>query len=331
MSSDNPAMALPRLPLDHSRALRALRILAPAKINLHLRVGPPRNDGFHPLVSWMCTVGLFDTLEFERAPSPGITLSSTLPTLPADRTNLVIRAAEALAQALSASQSNPNASVDGLHVKLHKRIPLGAGLGGGSSDAARTLLALNRLWTGGWTREQLADLSAQLGSDLPFFFFAPSALCAGRGEIVHPIPPPTVPWAVLVLPNLSMPTPAVYRRFDELGLGRDEPQLFADPLPPAARGWRNWTTLSAGQLLPLLRNDLEPAAFSLSPELGNLRADLEQELGQIVRMSGSGSSLFTLCDEEYQARQLAQHIQRPEVKAMAVKLAPAIDDDLNAN
>src|ERR1041384_4557159 len=185
-SADNPDMEVPT---------ERLRILAPAKINLHLRAGPRRADGYHSLLSWMCTVGVFDTLNFQQAHSPGVVLSTNLPTLPVDQSYLVVRVAEALSQALA---GNPAASASGVQITLHKQIPIGAGLGGGSSDGASTLLALNRLWQANWPKEKLAHFAAQFGSDLPFFFFGPSSLCGGRGEVVRPIASPVAGWAVLI-------------------------------------------------------------------------------------------------------------------------------------
>jgi 4-diphosphocytidyl-2-C-methyl-D-erythritol kinase len=209
---------------------------------------------------------------------------------------------------------------------LEKRIPLGAGLGGGSSDAARTLAGLNRLWQVDWPAGRLAEVAAQLGSDVPFFLHGPSSVCTGRGEVVRPVPPPSrARWAVLVLPDVHMPTPAVYRRFDELGLGFDE-EIAREP------DWDEWSALSAKDLLARLVNDLEAPAFALRPDLAELRRGLEVQLGRVVRMSGSGSSLFTLFDEAEadQARAAAAGISsRPGIRALAAAVAPALPDDLN--
>ncbi|MGE5608548.1 MAG: 4-(cytidine 5'-diphospho)-2-C-methyl-D-erythritol kinase [Bacillota bacterium] len=298
-----------------------MRLLAPAKINLHLRVGSPRADGFHPLVSWMCTVGLFDILSIDRSRGRGVVLSCDMPGLACDASNLIVKAATALANSLAECEAPAAASDRGLSVMLQKRIPLGAGLGGGSSDGARVLQGLNRLWTARWSREKLAALSASLGSDLPFFFYEPSAVCRGRGELVQPISPPQPRFALLILPDLHMPTAAVYRCFDQMHLGTRE-AIEQEP------DWQHWTQLSAATLLPLLVNDLEPAAFAIDPRLGRLRADVEQILGRIVRMSGSGSSLFSLFDTQPEAADAAQQVaQRLAVKALAVELAPPVADD----
>ncbi|MGH7192786.1 MAG: 4-(cytidine 5'-diphospho)-2-C-methyl-D-erythritol kinase, partial [Candidatus Saccharimonadales bacterium] len=207
--------------------------------------------------------------------------------------------------------------------RLHKRIPVGAGLGGGSSDAARTLLGLNQLWGSGRAADDLSAFAARFGSDLPFFFHGSSSACQGRGEIVTPLPKPTPRWAVLVLPRLSMPTADVYRRFDEMGLGCERD---VSDMPD----WSAWANLASQQLLPRLVNDLEPPAFEIAPQLGQLRERIERLLGRAVRLSGSGSSLFTLFDAEPQAKEAATRIEREtNERAAAVEVSPILNDDLN--
>jgi 4-diphosphocytidyl-2-C-methyl-D-erythritol kinase len=214
-------------------------------------------------------------------------------------------------------------------VALGKRIPVGAGLGGGSSDAARTLLALERLLPPNHRRaaEDLSAFAARFGSDLPFFILggSGSAVCKGRGEQVTPIAPPSARWAVLILPNESMPTPAVYRKFDEMRRGRSE-DVEREP------DWDAWVKMPGKYLLARLVNDLEAPAFALSPKLGALRADAEQFLGRPVRMSGSGSSLFTLYDAEGEARGAAElAAARLDGRVERVELAADFADDLNGS
>jgi 4-diphosphocytidyl-2C-methyl-D-erythritol kinase len=206
---------------------------------------------------------------------------------------------------------------------LEKKIPLGAGLGGGSSDAARTLLGLNRLWTVNWPVERLAPLAAMLGSDVPFFLYGPSSICMGRGELVRPVSRPLhARWAMLVLPDIHMPTAAVYGKFDELGLGFDSDI-------EARIDWNEWANRSAKDLLISLVNDLERPAFEIRRDLGTLRSEIELTLGRTVRMSGSGSSLFTLFDEEQEARSAATKISaRFNLRALAAEVAPALSDGL---
>lgn len=339
---------------DPRGEVEVMRLLAPAKINLHLRVGPPTIDGFHPLLTWMCTVSLFDTLTFSPAEAGGegplVALRCDDPALPCDQTNLVARCAAVLAEAIENDRSRTTreggdapvgssvaqraklvrgteGTAAGLKLgrcsaALQKRIPTGAGLGGGSSDGARAMLALDRRWGAHLGADRLAELSARCGSDLPFFFHGPSSVCTGRGQIVKPAPVPKAKWAVLVLPRMAMPTAAVYRRFDEMKLG--DPTSLKRPLDVQA-----WAELPAAQLLPKLVNDLEAPAFALRPELAALRSAIESQLARPVRMSGSGSSLFTLFDGQTDARRAAEVVSAQRaVRALAVEVAPPIVDDL---
>ena len=362
-------------------------VAAPAKLNLHLRVGPVREDGFHPLVSWMVTTSLCDTLTLAARDDGRIELACDDPSLPVDETNLVVRAARALqniagqgvgttsptgapaATGACGPAGAETAAGLGVSVHLSKRIPAGGGLGGGSSDAAATLVALDRLWRLGLGVSQLATLAAGLGSDVPFFLHAPSAWCRGRGERVTPCPPPAVArHALLILPGISMPTPAVYRAFDALQVesaapsdhlapsehhapsDRHAPSDHAAPLdhdapldhaalskdapsshrssskaPPAGETRADPSlvlrpTLTSLELLPRLVNDLEPAAFVVNPQLARLRARCEAKLGRPVRMSGSGSTLFTLYDVAADAKAAQAVISG--VPTRVVTLAP---------
>jgi len=286
---------------------KSLHVSASAKINLHLRVGPPTADGFHPLSSWMVTVGLFDNLEFTPVDRPGVWLSCDDPAIPCDASNLIVKTGAALLAA------RPEL---GVTVTLQKRIPVGAGLGGGSADGAFTLMALNHLFGLRQSADELSTLAAQFGSDLSFFLHGPSSVCTGRGEIVNPTPTPKARYAVLILPGIHMATPAVYRRFDEMGVG-DSRTLAQPP------DWKHWATLGAEQLLPLLVNDLEMPAFAINERLSELRDRAEALLERPVRMSGSGSTLFSLYDFREEAEILAGRIRlQLSVDARVVELCP---------
>ena len=326
-----------------------MRLQAPAKINLYLRVAPPRADGFHPIVSWMTTVALFDTLAFEaladndarasdrfadQAGAPGrpghlselsarIRLSCDPPGLPCDETNLVMKAARALAGSSATGLregQGARSTSPAIAIRLTKRIPVGAGLGGGSSDAARALQGLNRLWGADRSRDQLAHIAATVGSDVSFFLYGPSAICRGRGELIQPLSPPKARLALLIFHAAPMPTAPVYQRFDQLRCG-DDRALEHEP------DFRTWSQLDALSLLPLLRNDLETPAFSLDPALGQLRDAADSRLGRPMRMSGSGSTLFTLYDEQAEAQHAARLIESTlHVRAAVVALAPPQDE-----
>jgi 4-diphosphocytidyl-2-C-methyl-D-erythritol kinase len=271
---------------------------APAKINLHLRVGRVRPDGFHPLLTWMTTVGLSDRLTATRTDDDAVTMTCDDPSLPIDGSNLVVRAAHSL-------------GVTGVRIDLAKSIPHGGGLGGGSSDAATTLIGLNQMFSLNRDLPTLSELAGKLGSDIPFFLHGPSSVCRGRGEIVRPIPPPSLAkWALLILPGIPVPTPAVYRKFDEMNLGSD-----VDTAPD----WSVWAAMPAEELLRQLVNDLEKPAFVIRPDLATLRDQCEQTIGRIVRMSGSGSTLFSLFETESEAAQAAVVLG---VRTVVTKTAP---------
>jgi 4-diphosphocytidyl-2-C-methyl-D-erythritol kinase len=310
-----------------------MKLLAPAKINLHLRVGRLRNDGFHPLVSWMCTVGLFDNLTLEPAQissagSQHVTLTCDVPDLAVDQTNLVVRAAEGFLEAGRRAGQIPADA--GFHATLAKRIPMGAGLGGGSSDGARTIVGLNAHFRTEWAVNTLSAFAARFGSDMPFFIHGPSSICRGRGEHVVPINPPRANRVVLLLPEIMMPTAAVYRRFDELGLGSDVGGSDVEAPPSAADDWASWSQLPAEQLLGKLVNDLETPAFAIAPALAELRSRAEKIVQRPVRMSGSGSSLFTLFDRQSEADEAAVRLARElSVRSLSVQLAPPLPDDLS--
>jgi 4-diphosphocytidyl-2-C-methyl-D-erythritol kinase len=306
-----------------------MRLHALAKLNLHLRVGALRNDGFHPLHTWMVTIGLFDTLTFDDAPPADIQAGTVLvcddPDLKCDETNLIVRAVDAMR----------DASIPQKHVKVHlqKRIPMGAGLGGGSSDAARTILGLNRFWNLNRSIDDLSRIAQQLGSDVPFFLHGPSSVCTGRGEIVQPIAPPKLArWATLILPKIAMPTAIVYKTFDALGLGKAQARLD-QPERPAMSGVErqemiSLSSLSSEHLLPRLVNDLELPAFHLSPELARMKSELQEALGRTVRMSGSGSTLFTLYDDAEAAQRAADIVTRRGIRSIVVETGVAPNDDL---
>ena len=165
--------------MQMQRSASVVRVGAPAKVNLFLEVLARRSDGYHELATLMLAVSLYDTLEFTEEPPGATALHCDHPSLSTGPDNLICRAVD-----LVRRQSGRS---DGVGIRLWKRIPMAAGLAGGSSDAAATLAGLNRLWRLGWDRGQLARLGAELGSDVSFFFAAPAAWCTGRGERIEPL------------------------------------------------------------------------------------------------------------------------------------------------
>jgi len=260
---------------------------SPAKINLTLRVTGQRADGFHELESLVAQVNLADTLTVAATGNGCYALDCDNAALADGGANLAVQAARSLSRAAG---RNPGAVI-----RLTKRIPAGAGLGGGSSNAATALILLNELWECGLDRAELVTLAGALGSDVPLFLHGPQCVIRGRGEVVEEVSQPGALWTALVLPELHCSTPAVYRAWDELGRHPARPGLD-DVL--AAAG-------SADSLMDALFNDLEAAAFVVEPSLRELSEQIEAACGQRVRVTGSGSGLYRLFDDHRAAATFA--------------------------
>ena len=240
-----------------------LRLEALAKVNRSLRVLGVRPDGYHELDTLFQTIDLADELVL--AEDDQLRLSIIGDVLPADDRNLVLAAARALAARSGTTR--------GARLSLTKRIPVGAGLGGGSADAAAALLGLNALWEMGLPVEELRLVAASVGSDVAFFLFGGRARGTGRGERIESLPDVSDESLVLLLPPFGMSTPDVYR---ELGAG---PLAGRPPAGPPIEEMPD-------------RNDLEAAAERLRPGLRALRESLLEEGAVSARLSGSGSTLF---------------------------------------
>ena len=271
---------LPPPPRLRRLADGALHLAAPAKINLNLLVGPRGPDGFHPVDSLVAKVTLCDDVRLRPRQDGRIVLRCTGHDCGPQESNLAVRVARALAQ---------GRDVPGVTIDLTKQIPPGAGLGGGSSDAAAVLVGLDELWRLAWPGERLTEVAARLGSDVPLFLGPPASRITGRGETLQPVA--LHPFlAVLFLPGFACPTAEVYRAFDRLpleGLRQVEASLLS--APPSR--WR-------GQM----RNQLMTAAGMVAKELPPLVKRLARALPVPVAMSGSGSALFALCDDLTEAR-----------------------------
>jgi 4-diphosphocytidyl-2-C-methyl-D-erythritol kinase len=275
--------------------MTGITVRAPAKINLHLGVGAPRADGFHPLVTVYQAVGLCDDVLVDR--SPGWTLGVTVPdwidpdAVPVTGDNIVDGAARLLA---AHHGIEPRATVS-----VTKSIPVAGGMAGGSADAAAALVALDRLWDLHTSDDDLLAIAAQLGSDVPFALLGGTALGTGRGELVQPVADPTTWWWVAVPSREGLSTPAVYRRYDELNPDAPEEPEPADPLLLAL------ATGAPGVLAAALHNDLEAAAVDLRPDLADLLA-LGEDSGALRGMvSGSGPTCVFLTTGADDARSVA--------------------------
>lgn len=258
-----------------------------AKVNLTLDVLGRRPDGYHELASVMQTVSLADTLAFRPLADGATEFFCDVPALNrAD--NLVCRAVQTLREVTGCEQ--------GIRIELHKQTPTQAGLGGGSSDAARVLLALNAWWPLELSRDQLLELAARLGSDVPFFVLGGTALVEGRGERVTALPTLPGHWVVLLKPPVAVSTPVAFGALtpDDYTSGQATANLVA-----ALRGGEQ-------PRLEGLLNALEARVCQEYPAVAESRAAFIEAGAQFVRMSGSGPTLFALCASLEEAQPIYQ-------------------------
>lgn len=273
----------------------------PAKINLQLAVGPVRADGYHPLVTVFHAVSLFDEVTVRHADAMALTVTGEdAAAVPADRSNLAWRAARALAKAAAVRTG-------AVRIEIRKRIPVAAGLAGGSADAAATLVACNELWQAGLSAPELAELAADLGSDVPFALVGGTAVGRGRGEQVTPaLAAGSYHWA-LAFARSGLSAAQVYATSDRLRTARGKASGQPPPVEPTLSA-ELMTALRSGdpgRVGPQLTNDLQPAALSLRPVLRRTLAAGQEHgaLGAVV--SGSGPTCAFLARDAAHASDLA--------------------------
>ena len=271
---------------------------SPCKVNLLLNILGKRPDGFHELETIFQPVNVCDTLAFDRAPARGVALTCSDPALPTDARNLVHRAA---AQFLAAA-----GIADGVRIHLEKKIPMAAGLGGGSGNAATTLLGLNELFGNPLTADALQSIAAGLGSDVPFFLQSRPALAVGRGEQIQPLPPFAAlrdSFIALVHPGFGIATPWAYQNLARF--------------PAALRGRpgraRHLAALLEGPDLAAagreFYNSLEAPAFEKFPVLALYQEFFRAHEAQAALMSGSGSTTFALFTRQSAAERALEAFQ----------------------
>ena len=249
---------------------------APAKLNLFLHVVGRRADGYHLLQTAFRLISAADTIHIAVTDDGHITLETPIPGVPAEA-DLTVRAARLLQQATGSHQ--------GCRLRIDKRLPMGGGLGGGSSDAATVLMALNHLWGCGQTQRQLQALGLQLGADVPFFIFGRDAFAEGVGEQLQSLTVPPA-WYVVLTPPVQVPTVEI---FSDAGLTRNTPPIIMAAFPTSQ-----------------LRNDLEPVAKRKYPEV-------EQHLNWLSRfgsamMTGSGACVFAAFGTQAEAEAVLQQL-----------------------
>ena len=286
----------------------SITVFAPAKINLILRILDRRPDGYHNLWSLMQTVQLEDALELSLSDHHStITLRCDEPSLKTDASNLVYRAAAAVLEGAGRTV--------GLDIVLAKRIPMGAGLGGGSSDAAATIMGLNRLLNLGWSTEKMAHLGQTLGSDVPFFFSAPSAIVEGRGEKVVPVQIKGSRWVMLVNPGFPIETKWAYQ---QLSVSRTGVQ----PLSDVHAGLGKTCELSWEEVFQAAENDFEATVFKAHPDLYKIKQRLLADGAETALLSGSGATVFGVFRDETTARQAEIGFRtEPHLKVYTVSIS----------
>lgn len=273
--------------------MRSISLPSFAKINLDLRVLGTRADGYHDLKTVFQSLATFDnvTVTIRRGP---LTVTCDEPDIPTDHRNLVWKAASLLHRSATGKTTAPRDVL----IDLRKRIPAQAGLGGGSSNAAMTLLALNKLWHLDLDLATLTRIGARLGADVPYFMHGGTALGLGRGDDIYPLADMPAVHVVILRPGFGVSTADAYGWFDEERRRPKEP-----PRRPVPIGWPAWSTT--------LRNDLEVPVVSHHPAIGRIRQSLLDAGAAFAAMSGSGSAVFGLFERADAARRTANDLARP--------------------
>jgi 4-diphosphocytidyl-2-C-methyl-D-erythritol kinase len=268
-----------------------------AKVNLALRVIGRRDDGYHELETILQTVSLHDTLHF--AANDGIVLECDDPRVPIDDSNLIVKAAKLLAEAVSVGE--------GARIFLEKRIPFPGGLGGGSSNAAVALIGLSRLWEIDAKADDLHSIAAKIGADVPFFLHGGTALGTGRGDVIEELDDAPLQNILIITPNIDVPTSDIFSRFaaDNLTSTASKSILLNYRFQPEERY--------------VFGNDLETTVFAMHPEVGSVKRELLDLGAKAALMSGSGASVFAVFEKE-ETRQAALKAlgQRPDRRKFAV-------------
>ncbi len=291
-----------------------------AKINLYLEITGNRPDGYHDLVMILQSIDLCDRIDIRKLGTDEIQVQCTNPEVPCDRTNLAYRAAALL-------QGNfPD--VGGMEIAIDKQIPMGAGLAGGSANAAAVLVGIDRLWELGLTQPQLCEFAAQLGSDIPFCVSGGTALATGRGEVLSPLPDLTDLVLVICKPrNIAISTVWAYQTFRSQGLlatSQIKNQNLSSQIVAAIASGDESTPNKIGRLL---YNDLERVVLPEHPEIAALKNKLLDQECLGAMMSGSGSTVFAIAPDLDRAQQIAEAIKTDDIDVWVVKsLARSIFD-----
>ena len=279
----------------NNREINRISLKAPAKINLFLEILGKRDDGYHEIETVMQEIDLVDNLQFEEI-QEGVRLKCNDKNIPSDENNLVCKAVNLILNECGIKK--------GVLISLEKNIPVGAGLGGGSSDAATTLKALNLLWKIGLNDAELMHFAAKLGSDVPFFIKGKTSLCSGRGEKITPVEVKSEMNYLIIFPHINISTTMIYRNLKiDLTKKIIDVSFFLNALKHH----------KAAGISKLLFNRLEEVIFTTYPDL----LDVKKVLGHYdfcgLSVSGSGSAFFGLCKDRQQAEAIKDKIELSDI------------------
>ena len=306
--------------------MQSYSLIAPAKINLYLEIIGDRPDGFHELVMILQTIELADRIDITSSDTQEIYLHCDHPQVPLDETNLAYRAAHLMCQTFPEVHAN----YGGVVIRIKKNIPVAAGLAGGSGNAAATLVGMNLLWKLGLTQPELEDLAAQLGSDIPFCISGGTAISTGRGERLAKIKDLNDIWVVLAkYSHISVATPWAYQTYrqqygDTYINDRDRiksrtVRVHSSPLVKAIAGQNK------AEIGRLIHNDLEKVVLPAHPKVAELKSAFVAQNVLGTMMSGSGPTVFALCESEQQAiatqQQVKTLVNDPRLDLWVTKLA----------
>ena len=283
-----------------------------AKINLYLEITGNRADGYHDLVMILQSVDLCDRVNIRKIGTDDIQVLCNNPEVPCDRSNLAYKAAALMQGAYP--------EIGGLEIAIDKQIPMGAGLAGGSANAAAVLVGIDRLWDLGLTQSQLCDFAAQLGSDIPFCVTGGTALATGRGEVLSPLPDLIDLVIVICKPRqIAISTAWAYQTFRSQGLlatSRAKSQNFSSQMVAAIAAGHEAAPSKIGRLL---YNDLERAVLPEYPKLVDIKNKLLEQECFGAMMSGSGSTMFAIAADLDRAHKIAEAVGTDDIDVWVVK------------
>jgi 4-diphosphocytidyl-2-C-methyl-D-erythritol kinase len=268
---------------------KVIRLLSPAKINLYLKVTGKRKDGYHNIETLFQMIDLFDTMTFRRLEKPEIRVTCSMKNI-GERDNLAYKAAKSLWKP----------GLGGIHIRIEKKIPSGAGLGGGSSNAATTLYLLNSLWQLGLSAKRLAEKGGSIGADVPFFLTSPRAWGTGKGNRLRPLPAAEPFYILLVKPKINVPTMSVYGQLSEQLTNRTRKikilQWFSE-------------CVTYEETVSGLQNDLGGVVEEMYPVVKSIKRELTKYADKGVMVTGSGSTVFAIFKSITSARNAKRNFQ----------------------